>query len=157
MVRNVVLVKTLQRYYTVEAAGTLPSWRLTLTPSAPVVARFVRRVIVDGQGWHFPGGGLEKGETVATALVRELQEEAGIALSVPPQLFGVYANFRNFPGDHIVLFVARKWRQDRVPPPNAEIREQGFFAADALPQGATDASRRRIAEVLDGVSRSETW
>jgi hypothetical protein len=41
-------LKTLQRYYTIEAAGTLPSWRLTLTPSAPVVARFVRRVIVDG-------------------------------------------------------------------------------------------------------------
>jgi outer membrane lipoprotein-sorting protein len=41
-------LKTLQRYYTIEAAGTPPSWRLTLTPSAPVVARFVRRVIVDG-------------------------------------------------------------------------------------------------------------
>jgi hypothetical protein len=44
-----------------------------------------------------------------------------------------------------------------VPPPNAEIREQGFFAADAFPEGTTDAARRRIAEVLDGVPRSETW
>ena len=44
-----------------------------------------------------------------------------------------------------------------MPPPNAEIREQGFFAADALPPGTSDGTRRRIAEVLDGAPRSETW
>ena len=40
-------LKTLQRYYD-RGCRHAPSWRLTLTPSAPVVARFVRRVIVDG-------------------------------------------------------------------------------------------------------------
>jgi ADP-ribose pyrophosphatase YjhB (NUDIX family) len=153
MVTNVVLVKTLQRY-----------WRLTRGLTMGVQAAVLdreRRVLLVRHGyqpgWHFPGGGVEKGETVASALARELEEEVGVALSRPPELFGLYANFRSFPGDHIVLFVARKWRQDRVPPPNAEIREQGFFTAGALPEKTTDATRRRIAEVLDGVPRSETW
>lgn len=39
---------TLQRYYSVAAEGTASSWRLTLAPATPVVARFVRQVVVDG-------------------------------------------------------------------------------------------------------------
>ena len=44
-----------------------------------------------------------------------------------------------------------------LPPPNAEIPEQRFFPADALPEDTTGGVRRRIAEVLDGTPRSETW
>jgi ADP-ribose pyrophosphatase YjhB (NUDIX family) len=153
MVTNVVLVKTLQRYWRLTRG-------LTMGVQAAVLDREQRVLLVRHgyqPGWHFPGGGVEKGETVATALARELQEEVGVALSGPPELFGLYANFRSFPGDHIVLFVARQWRQDHVPPPNAEIREQGFFAAGALPVETTGATRRRIAEVLEGAPRSETW
>jgi outer membrane lipoprotein-sorting protein len=41
-------LKTLQRYYTIAGEGTGSSWRLTLTPATPLVARFVRQVVVDG-------------------------------------------------------------------------------------------------------------
>ena len=51
----------------------------------------------------------------------------------------------------------RDWRQPRVPPPNLEIREQGFFAAAALPEERNRGTRRRIAEVLGGAPRSEIW
>lgn len=108
-------------------------------------------------GWHFPGGGVEKNETVLTALGRELEEEAGVVYDSPPALFGVYANFRVFPSDHIVLFVVRDWRQPSVPPPNAEIREQRFFAPDALPDDINPPTARRIGELLRGNPQSPDW
>ena len=148
-----VLIKLLQRY-----------WRLTRSLTMGVQAVVLddaRRVLLVRHGyrpgWHFPGGGVEKGETAAGALARELDEETGITASSPPQLFGIYSHFDVFPGDHIALYVVRAWTRGRVPEPNAEIREQRFFAADALPDGATGGTRRRMAEVLDGAPRSETW
>ena len=53
--------------------------------------------------------------------------------------------------------MVRDWKQEHMPPPNMEIREQGFFSADALPQDASNGTRRRIAEVLRGAPRSERW
>jgi ADP-ribose pyrophosphatase YjhB (NUDIX family) len=108
-------------------------------------------------GWHFPGGGIEWGESALQALVRELAEETGVRPVAPPILFGIYANFRAFPGDHIALFVVRDWVQDRVPPPTAEIREQRLYAPGALPADVIPAVRRRLDEILHNYPRAEAW
>jgi 8-oxo-dGTP pyrophosphatase MutT (NUDIX family) len=134
--------------------------RVTLGAQA-VVADSARRVLLVRHGyrpgWHFPGGGVERAESVLTALTRELEEEAGVVLAAPPRLFGIYSHFDAFPGDHILLFVAAEWRQARVPEPNREIAEMGFFALDALPEGTTQQTRRRCAEVFLGQEKSEAW
>jgi 8-oxo-dGTP pyrophosphatase MutT (NUDIX family) len=109
-------------------------------------------------GWHFPGGGVEPRETAAEALARELEEESGMALSAAPHLFGLYLNRLLSQRDHVAVFVCRSWRQTRLPKvPNMEIADCLFFPLDALPKDTTAATRRRLAEILDGVAQSPDW
>jgi ADP-ribose pyrophosphatase YjhB (NUDIX family) len=139
-------------------------WRLTrgLTLGA-------QGAVIDGEGrvllvrhtyrpgWHFPGGGVERRETVEEALARELQEETGVLVTGKPELFGVYANFHVLPSDHVALFVVRQWQQPQVPPPSREIAEQGFFAKDALPREINESTQARIRELFDGGTRNPLW
>jgi 8-oxo-dGTP pyrophosphatase MutT (NUDIX family) len=108
-------------------------------------------------GWYLPGGGVEPGETSEAALTRELMEEGGIELGGRPELFGIYLNRIISVRDHVAFYVCREWSQPIVPTvPNLEIIDCGFFPMDDLPAGATDATRRRIAE-LKGAARSTEW
>jgi ADP-ribose pyrophosphatase YjhB (NUDIX family) len=107
-------------------------------------------------GWHFPGGGVERNETVETALARELDEEAAVKITGPPSLFGIYANFKAFPSDHVSLFVIRDFAR-RPFSATREIAAAEFFARDALPEGTIGPVHRRLAEVLDGARPSPHW
>jgi len=108
-------------------------------------------------GWSFPGGGVERGETVMQALRRELAEEVSVELEGEPRLHGVFANFELFPGDHVAFFVAEKWRQASAPKRNLEIVEQRMFAPGEWPETVTASTRRRLAELFEGAEISEKW
>jgi ADP-ribose pyrophosphatase YjhB (NUDIX family) len=100
---------------------------------------------------------VETGETLLTALTRELQEEGNIELTGAPELFGVYFNRRWSRRDHVALYVVRTFRQSAPPQPNHEIVAHGFFALDELPEATTAATRARLAEVLGGRPAAELW
>lgn len=107
-------------------------------------------------GWHFPGGGVESGESVADALEREIREEAGARLTAPPELFGVYRNAHADRRDHVVLFVGRAW--ERTPlSPSAEIVAAEIFPLDALPEDTSSGTRARLVEILEGAQPSADW
>jgi 8-oxo-dGTP pyrophosphatase MutT (NUDIX family) len=108
-------------------------------------------------GWHLPGGGVEVGETFLEALRRELSEEGRIELTGDPVLHGLFFNGHVSRRDHVAVYVVRQFRQDRLPEPNHEIVECGFYAAGALPPETTRGTRLRIAEVLDGAVPIATW
>jgi 8-oxo-dGTP pyrophosphatase MutT (NUDIX family) len=109
------------------------------------------------RGWYLPGGGVEPGETVQTALARELVEEGNIELTAPPLLHGVFFNSHVSRRDHVACFIVQSFRQTAPPTPNREIAATGFFALDELPDDTTAASRARIAEILLGAPVSERW
>lgn len=107
------------------------------------------------EGWYLPGGGVDRGETMRAAAVREVWEETGIVATGALSLFGLYANFKEFKSDHIALFVLRDFRQEARR--SAEIAEFGFFATDALPEGTSAATRARIEEWSGGHLPSDHW
>ena len=108
-------------------------------------------------GWHFPGGGVEHYESLSEALERELYEETGVEITGPPKLHGLFTNFEVFPGDHIGVFIIQDWKQVKIPEPNAEIKEIGFFHRDELPDHTVTGVINRLDEIFSGKTISTKW
>ena len=137
--------------------------RLTrgMTLGVRVVARdragrimLVRHTYLDG--WWLPGGGVDRGETVQDAAVRELREETGLIASGPPRLLSVHSNHRFFPNDHVVVFAVDAFEVGERTS-HGEISDAEWFAPDALPEGVTAATQRRLDEIFTGVQPDPLW
>ena len=140
-------------------------WRLTrpLTAGVRALVRdeegrvlLVRHTYLEG--WYLPGGGVDRSETMHDAVQRELREETGLILHEAPRLLGIYANFREFKSDHVALFGIESGTWERGAwKPDAEIAEWNFFAMDSLPEDISAATRRRLAEFVEGGDPDKLW
>jgi len=141
-----------------------PLWRmrrgLTLGAQGAVIDGEGRVLLVRHgyrPGWWFPGGGVEWGETLETALARELEEEVGVTLTAPATLHGVFSNFGNFPGDHIAMFVVRHWLRRDNYRKRGEIAEARMFAWRDPPEHTDPGTRARLAEIFDQAPIGSLW
>jgi ADP-ribose pyrophosphatase YjhB (NUDIX family) len=108
-------------------------------------------------GWHLPGGGVEPGETFEEALAKELMEEGNVRVTGKPVLHGLFQNTNASARDHVAVYVVRAFEYGGPLAPSFEIQEAKFFPLDALPDGTTQSTRKRLAEVTEAAAVPQQW
>lgn len=108
-------------------------------------------------GWHFPGGGVDPGETIEEGMRREVLEETGYRVQGHVETIGHYLNTIPPGRDHVVVFVCHEFEVAKPFKPNREIVAVQWFAKDKLPPDLSKATRQRIAEIFDGAPKVRAW
>lgn len=109
--------------------------------------------------WNFPGGLLEKDETLAQAAVREAFEEMGVVLN-PASLELVHvihiqasaANANDIIGFY---FAAREWQGTPFNKEPHRHEQAGWFSMNALPENSTTHALQALSGFLSGAHYSE--
>lgn len=105
-------------------------------------------VRVAARDWELPGGQVEEGEDLLTALRRKIEEEAGCVVDVET-LVGVYPRVSE-PALLVLLFRCTHLHGDPRPQ-DADVAEAAWFTPDeARTLVAHPAGAERLADALSG-------
>lgn len=98
-------------------------------------------------GWHLPGGGIKRNETIEQAARREMFEETG-ARAGELKLLGVYTSYIQWKTDHSVLFLCTDFEISGIP--DGEIAEMRSFPLDQLPENVYPSHLLRLEDLRAG-------
>jgi len=105
----------------------------------------------DFEVWCLPGGGVEEGESLAEAGIREAKEETGLAVELT-RLVGVYSRMGGGLRDmHAVLYAAKPIGGELKTQPNETI-DVAYFPFDQLPEELLFGHKKRITDAVNHVN-----
>lgn len=104
----------------------------------------------DFETWILPSGGVDDGESLAQAAIRETKEETGLDVELT-RLVGVYSRLSNMPSVHAVLFAAKPIGGEIQCQEGETIAVQ-WFDFDKIPSPLSAGHGRRIEDAILGVS-----
>ena len=106
----------------------------------------------DFEVWCLPGGGVEEGESVAQAAIRETKEETGLDVELK-SLVGIYSRMGALADTHAVLFTAIPTGGTLKTQPGETI-DVRFFACDEIPEDLSFGHQKRIEDAMAGIGGS---
>jgi ADP-ribose pyrophosphatase YjhB (NUDIX family) len=94
----------------------------------------VRRASRRGRGnWQLPGGFIEPDETIEQAVIREVQEEAGVVAEVEGVL-GLRSRYDPESGNGIYIVLLLRQLGGTPKPDGHEVDQAGFFSLEEIRQ-----------------------
>lgn len=102
------------------------------------------------RGWESPGGQIENGEDLLTALKREVLEESGITIE-PRKLIAIYSNVKSDPTKVMFTFSAEYVSGELTT--SEESIEVGWFPIDQALEMVTNPAQKQ--KLIDAISESD--
>jgi len=103
----------------------------------------------DFETWILPSGGVEDGESIAQAAIRETKEETGLDVELT-RLVGIYSRLGTLPDIHAVLFVAKPFGGE-IKCQEGETIAVEWFPFDDLPSPLSVGHEKRINDAIKDV------
>ncbi len=105
----------------------------------------------DFEVWCLPGGGVEDGESLAEAAIREAKEETGLDVELT-RLVGVYSRVGGMWNDmHAILFAAEPVGGELKTQPGETI-DVAYFPFDGIPDELLFGHKQRIDDAIHQVT-----
>jgi ADP-ribose pyrophosphatase YjhB (NUDIX family) len=118
----------------------------------------VKQKVSSSRGWSLPGGRLEHGETIETALIREMKEETGLDVAVEKMLY-LCEKLDSAPPILHITFLLRQTGGEITLPTN-EFDENPISAVKFVPIGDLQNygfTERFVSLIKDGFPYSGSY